>query len=141
MWNDVEALRSIARSLQEFADSVGRAANDAQASDPGWISDAADNYQSRIDQAVSTLRTRSQEISEASTAMFAYADAVEDHIGDIVALANTLGKGVDYVWNRLQEGASDVVDFLGDMKDGAEDVLASIGRAASGPINTIRGWL
>ena len=141
MWNDVEALRSMARSLRGFADNVGEAAGAAQTSDHGWVSTAAEGYRDRVDQAASALRTRSDEIGEASTAMFAYADAVEDHLGDIVALAGMLGMGVDHVWSRVQGGASDVIDFLGDVKDGAGDVLTGVGRAVSGPINAIRGWL
>ncbi len=141
MWNDVEALRSIARSLQGFADTVGENANTAQTSDPGWVSTAADGYRSRVDRAVSTMRTRSGQIDEAATAMFAYADAVEDHLGDIAALAGVLGMGADLVWGRLQDGASDVTDFLGDVKDGAGDALDGIGRAASGTIRAVRGWL
>lgn len=145
MWNDVEALRSIARSLQGFADSVGEAASTAQTSDPGWVSTAADSYHDRVDRAVSTLRTRSQEIDEASAAVFTYATAVEDHIADVAALANAVGMSVDYVWGRVQDGASDVADFVGDragdLKDGAEAALGSIGRAASAPLNAVRGWL
>ena len=145
MWNDVEALRSIARNLQGFADTVGQSANDAAAVDPGWVSTAADGYRSRVDQAVSTLRTRSQEISQASTAMFTYATAVEDHIADVVALAGAVGLGVDYVWGQVQGGASDVADFLGDkandLKDGAEDMLDGIGHQASRSLKTIKGWL
>ena len=138
MWNDVEALRSIAGSLQGLADSVGAAAGDAETSDSGWVSTAADQYRSRVDTAASTLRTRSGEIASAAAAMYAYADTVEDHVGDLLALASALGMGVDYVWGRVRDGVSDVADFF---ESGAEDVLDSVGSAASGAYQTIRGWL
>jgi hypothetical protein len=141
VWNDVEALREIARRLQGFADIVGESANNAETSDAGWVSTAADQYRDRVDRAVSTLRTRSGEISEASTAMFTYANTVEGHIADVVLLASTLQMGVDYVWGRVQDGVSDVDDLRRNLIDGAEDVLEDIGGAASRTLNNLTGWL
>ncbi len=140
MWNDVEALRTIARSLQHYADGVGDRANEAQGADPGWISDAAADYQGRLDQAISDLRASGDQIREASTAMFVYADAVEGHIADLVALAEAVGEGVDHVWGLVQDGASTAVDFLSDaggvLKDGADALVDGAGRA----LDTVKSW-
>ena len=151
MWNDVEALRGIARSLLSFSDNVGAAAHDAQTSDPGWVSTAAAGYRGRVDTAASTLRTRSQEISDAAAAMFTYADAVEDHIADLAALANALGKDVNAVWDRIQDGATTVADLVGseahNLEQGLESALPTLKNLLKGsdpiiaPLRTTLSWL